>query len=184
MKIYFVALCLIWTVLSFGQTNKDLQKGNYFQTTSTDYFERVIKPWKYQYVQTQIDEVGDSVNKVGQIIFWRSKAVYDYVAKKYWKPYITYDVYFVSDSIYVSSLAYKTKSLASCDSINRGGDVLFLGHFIMVNPSVCVHCSSSSNVDHCRNIIRRILEAVSDKDADDWNAILKQFIIDKANFKS
>jgi hypothetical protein len=184
MKVYFFSFFIIWTISSFGQTNQTSQKGNYFKTTSSDYFERVLKPWKYEYDQTQVDNTNDSVKKVGQITFWRSEAIYDNVSKEYWKPHISYDVYLDTDSAYIKNLSDKIRLLSSCDTINKGGDILFVGHFILVSPSACVNCTSSSNIDYCRNIIKCVLESVPNKDTYDWNAILKQFIIDKAKFKT
>ncbi len=63
MKILLILLFFFWTISTFGQTNLTRQKGNYFKTTSGDYFKKVIKPWKYQYTQTQINNAGDSVKK-------------------------------------------------------------------------------------------------------------------------
>ena len=167
-----------------GQINQTTQKGNYFKTTSGGYFERVIKPWKYQFTKTDVDKANDSVNKVGQIIFWRSEAIYDNVSKEYWKPDISYDIYFLSDSAHIKNLANNIRLLSSCDSINKGGDILWVGHFILVSTSACVNCASSSNIDYCRNIVRRVLESVPKKDTYDWNLIIGQFIINKAKFKT
>lgn len=180
MKIFLIGLYLIGTTSIFGQSNPSRQNGTYFKTTSSEYFEKVIKPWKYQYTQTQVENDSDSVQKIGKIIFWRSEAIYDKISKKYWKPDISYDIY--SDSTYARNLAVKIKSLSSCAPLNKGGDILFVGHFILVSTSICVNCASSSNIDYCRNIINRIFESVPNKDTNDWNELLKQFIIDKAKF--
>jgi len=62
----------------------------------------------------------DSVKKVGGIIFWRSESIYDKGSKKYWKPDISYDIYFSSDSIYVAGIANKIKLASNCNLINTG----------------------------------------------------------------
>ena len=106
MKFYLIfILSFVLTMRLSGQINQTTQKGNYFKTTSDGYFERVIKPWKYQFTKTDVDKANDSVNKVGQIIFWRSEAIYDNVSKEYWKPDISYDIYFLSDSAHIKNLA-------------------------------------------------------------------------------
>lgn len=185
MKVsIIITLNLIWTLSLSGQTNPTSQKGNYFKTTSDDYFERVIRPWKYQFTRSQAEPVNDSVNKVGQVVFWRSEAIYDNVSKTYWKPDINFDIYTDSDSMFCKNLSEKIRLLSGCGTINTGGDIFVIGHFILLNSSSCVNCASSSNIDYCRSIIKRILDAVPDKDTHDWNAVLKQFIIDKAKLKS
>jgi hypothetical protein len=181
MKIYFLILSLIFVLSASGQNNPTPQKGNYFTTTSDTYFQNVIKPWKYQFIQSLNT---DSCKSLGQIIFWRSRGIYDEVAKKYWKPNISYDVYSISDLTHVQNLAKKTRMVSSCDSINRGGDILIVGNFILVNTSPCVNCSSSSNIDYCRNIIKRVLDSVTLKENSNWDSILDQLIIDKSKFRS
>ena len=185
MKNYFVFIfCLISTISLFGQTNPATQKGNYFKTTSKDYFENVIKPWKYQYIEAQAGNLSDSLKKVGRIVFWRSSAIYDNVSKKYWKPDISFDIYVDSDSTYITGLSDNIKLLSKCATLNKGGDILFVGHFILLSSSSCVNCASSENIDYCRNIIKHVLKSVQDKDTYDWKAILNQFIIAKAKFKT
>ena len=184
MKIFMILLYFICSTSLFGQTNQQTQKGNYFASKSGDYFKKVIRPWKYQYIKTQTGDSIGAVKKIGEITFWRSEAIYDEVSKKYWKPDIRFDIYLASDSNYVRRLAKEIKLVSSCDSINKGGDVLLLGHFILVSSSACVNCSSSSNIDYCRKIVKHILESVSNKDTYNWDAILKQFIIEKEQFKS
>jgi hypothetical protein len=124
------------------------------------------------------------VKKIGQIIFWRSEAIYDSVAKNYWRPDISYDIYFLRDSLHVRDVSNKVRLVSSCDSINKGGDIFLIGNFILVSSSVCVHCSSLSNIDYCRKIIKRILESVPDKHRENWNKILKNLIIKKEAFKT
>ena len=60
MKIFLVAvLYFVWIMSLLGQTIPARQKGNYFKITSNDYVEKVIKPWKYQYTQTQAENLSD-----------------------------------------------------------------------------------------------------------------------------
>ncbi len=182
MRFFIFAVLTFWTVFSFGQTNQSASKGTTFKTTPGEYFEKVIKPWKYQYSQAEGEIRNESVKKIGRITFWRSKAIYDDVSKKYWKPDISFDIFPESDSAYLFNLADNIKAQSSCDVVNRGGDILVVGHFILISSSPCVNCASSSNIDYCRNIIRNLFESVSNKDTYDWNAILKQLVIDKGKF--
>ena len=179
-----ILLFFVVTITVFGQTDPMKPRGHYFKTTEGEYFEKVFNPWKYQYTQTQNDNRTDAANKVGQIIFWRSEGIYDNISKKYWKPDISFDIYTDTDSALIKDSAERIKSLSACDSINKGGDVFFIGHFILLSSSGCVNCASSSKFDYCRKIIKHILESVPDKDTYDWNVILNQFIISKAKFKN
>ena len=151
MRLILSIIFFIWTISSFAQASPTAQKGNYFTTTSKEYFVKVIKPWKYQYTPT--NNSSDSVKKIGQIIFWRSEAIYNSTNKQYWKPDISYDVYPASALAYANSISDKIKLSSTCDSINIGLDVLLVGNFILINSSPCVNCASPSNIDYCRNII-------------------------------
>jgi hypothetical protein len=182
MKItYVIIACFIYTTSLFGQTNPSTQKGTYFTVNAKDYFERVIKPWKFQF--TPANNSRDSIRKIGKIIFWRSSPVFDSVSKQYWKPDISFDIFPAADSLHCINLSGRIKSLSSCDSINSGGNAYLIGHFILLSTSSCVNCSSADNKDYCTTIVRRILQSVTHTDSYNWNRILKQFIIEKATFK-
>jgi hypothetical protein len=183
MKIYFLLACIISSAEAIGQSAQSSPSGNYFTTTAKERFDNVIKPWKYQYIKADAASSDDSVKKMGQLIFWRSKAIYDPVAKTNWKPSIRYDVYSSADAAYAQRLADNIKQASSCDSINKGGDLLAVGQFILVSSSACVSCASSANIDYCRNIIKQVIASVPDQETASWNGILKQFIIQKARFK-
>ncbi len=181
MKIFLLLFITIITVTGFGQTTPPAKKGNYFETNSKDYFEKVIEPWRYQYTATE--NLKNPISKIGEITFWRSEALYDSVSKQYWKPNISYDIYPALELKYVDSLADKIKSSSSCDSINKGGDLILLGRFILISSSSCANCASASNIDYCRNIIKRIVTSVPDKNTSKWNKIMNQFVVKKGKFK-
>ena len=168
----------------FPQTNSMMQKGTFFKTTPEEYFQKVIMPWRYQFIPAQTQPAGDSVSKVGHIIFWRSIGIYDNISKKTWKPDISFDIYQDSDSAFCKNLSDRIKKSSGCDSLRAGENIFTVGHFILLNSTSCVNCVSSSNINYCQNIIRRILEAVPDKETYEWSAILKQFSIYKGKFKS
>lgn len=182
MKFLLIFFIFISSTSSFAQAPSSSHKGNYFTTTSHEYFEKVIKPWKYQFKKS--NNTSDSVKKIGEIIFWRSEAIYDSASKQYWKPDISFDIYPASALAYAKSLSDKIKLSSACDTINMGGDILKLGNFILLSSSPCVNCASPSNFDYCRNIMKRILSSVRDKETKNWNKILKQLIIRKGNFDS
>ena len=182
MKSLLIIICFSSSVFVYGQTNSALQKGNYFKSTQEEYFNNTFRPWKYQFIKT--DNFNDSAKKIGEIIFWRSSAIYDNISKKYWTPDIKFEIYLNNNYSIIKAQSDKIKLLSNCDNIKKGGDIFLIGHFILFNSSSCVNCSSSSNIDYCRNIIKRILEAVTNKETFDWNEILKQFIIEERKFKS
>ncbi len=181
MKIFLLLFYIIFNVTAFGQTTPPGKKGNYFETNSKAYFEKVLEPWRYQFTATV--NFNEPVKRIGEITFWRTEALYDSVSKQYWKPNITYDIYPALELKYVDSLADKIKLSSSCDSINKGGDLILLGRFILISSSSCANCASPSNIDYCRNIIKRIVNSVPDKNTNKWNKILNQFVVKKGKFK-
>lgn len=180
MKKFLLLFLVITTVTAFGQTTPPAKNGNYFETNSNNYFEKVIKPWRYQFTAT--DNLKETEKKIGEITFWRSEALYDSVSQLYWKPNISYDIYASEHLNYVNSLAEKIKLNSTCNFINTGGDVLPVGDFILFTSSACVNCASVSNMDYCRNIISRIFNLVPNKNTNDFKKIIRQFIIKKGNF--
>ncbi|MEO5967915.1 MAG: hypothetical protein ABIP69_06620, partial [Ferruginibacter sp.] len=153
--------CFVFTICSFAQSKKVTPKGNYFETTSKKYFETVIRPYKYEYTPL-VNNNDDSAKKIGQIIFWRSEALYDAKSKKYWKPNIKYDIYRLSDWAFIKRFSDSIILVSNCDSINKGGDIKIVGNYVLLSTSPCVNCANLSNIDYCRNIVKRILQEVPD----------------------
>lgn len=182
MKTFFLLVILIFSGSNLlAQQDAGKETGNYFKSDGGRQFERTLQPWRYQYVASTYEEAASP--KIGTLIFWRSISLYDKTTRMSWRPDICYDIYRQQDSALVTNLARKLRSYSTCDSINKGGDILSLGNFILFNSSPCVNCASSSNVDYCRNIIRYILSSVKQTDSNDFNKILKQFVIAKGKFR-
>lgn len=183
MKIIFaLILCCAFSSSSLGQSNWPNYKGSRNGKKVFRHYISDIKFYKYEY-NPSVKNTNDSVNKIGQIVFWRSEDVYDRVAKKYWRPNISYDVYLLSDWTYIKKLSDSIILVSNCDSINKGGDIQIVGNYVLVNTSNCVNCASMWNRDYCRNKIKFVLESVPDKTALNFEGILKQFIISKGKFK-
>ena len=184
MKIFLIILFAFINVnYSAAQENQTTKKGNYFTRKPGEYKKNVIEPWSYQYIPLGRKETYKSIEKIGEIIFFRSEPIYDNVAKKYWKPDISYNVYTPADFKTLSILSDSIRLKSSCDSINRGGDIQFVGNFILVNSSSCVNCSSSSEIDYCRLLIKKFLSEAEIKNENNWNAIIRSLPINKGYFR-
>ncbi len=184
MKIFLITLfALVSFKSSIAQENQSSGKGNYFTSKPGEYFKNVIEPWSYQYTPADKKETYKSIEKIGEIVFFRRQPIYDNVTKKYWKPDISYDVYSPADFKTLSLLSDSLKLNSSCDSINRGGDIQFVGNFILIGSSSCVNCSSASKIDYCRLLIKRFLEEAGAKDENNWNAIIRNLPISKRRFR-
>ena len=91
MRLLLIITLLISSKINFGQTN-DVNRGTYFKTTSDEYFNKVIRPWKYQFIKSNSINT-DSIQKLGQIIFWRSEPIFDKTTNKNFNPQISFDIY-------------------------------------------------------------------------------------------
>lgn len=182
MRCIFSILIIISSTVVLAQTNTSKQ-GNYFAATSDEYFNRVIKPWKYQFIKSNTSPT-DSTQKIGQLIFWRKEPIINKKTNEILKPQISFDVYSSANSEFLQSIAAQIKMNSSCDSINKGGDIFVIGRFTLLSSSSCVNCSSQSKVDYCRGIINKILSSVENTATDNWNDILEQFIIQQSNYIS
>ena len=138
--------------------------------------------FNYEY-NPSINISNDSLNKIGQIVFWSVEPIYDKVSKKYWTPNISYDVYHLSDWPLVKRISDVLISTSNCDSINKGGDIQIVGDFVLVSTSPCVNCANSSNLNYCRYTVKNVLQSVKDKTVLDFGGIVKQFKIKEAKFK-
>lgn len=180
MRLLLIIVILISSKINFGQTN-DVSRGNYFKTTSDEYFKKAIRPWKYQFIKS--NSIGaDSIQKIGQIIFWRSEPIFDKPTNKNFSPHISFDIYSSSYFQFLQVKATNIKMTSSCDTINKGGDIILIGQFVLLSSSSCVNCSSPSKVDYCRGIIKRVLSSVKNIVTDDWIDILNQLIIERRDF--
>jgi hypothetical protein len=180
MSINIIRVLLLvcgWNIVQAQSPVEKLQ-GYYFRSTQETYFNKTIKPWRYQFTPGI-----DSLGALGQIIFWRTEGVLDPVAKAYWNPAITLTVYPQSSIEAVEALARSIYAGSTCDSLNKGGSVFRIGQFVLLSHTSCVQCASAANIDYCRKIVQHILEAIPDKTNPNWKAILKQLVIDKARFK-
>lgn len=182
MKIVLFILTISFSLSLFGQPRCSKRNGNCSKTPQERYFVKVIKPWKFQYIQS-LPGSGDSINKIGKLIFWRSESIIDKGNNKYWNPDISYDVYLQSDWSFIKKLSDSILLVSNCDSINKGGDIQFIGKFILVNTSICVNCASSTQNDYCRSVVKQLLQSIPDKNVSNFDAIIKQFIIKKEKFK-
>lgn len=180
MKLLLIIMILISSKINFGQT-KDVNRGNYFKMTSDEYFNKVIRPWKYQFIKSNSIDT-DSIQKLGQIIFWRSEPIFEKTTNKNFIPQISFDIYSSLYSQFLLAKGMNIKMTSNCDTINKGGDIFIVGQFVLFTSSSCVDCSSASKVDYCRGIIKRVLSSVTNTVTDDWTDIIKQFIIEQRDF--
>ncbi len=180
LSTFIIAIFFCYGV--FAQKSSD-NKGTYFRESQESYFERVIRPWNYQFTSATFDSTIKEPQSLGRIIFWRTEPITDKKLKN-WKPNISFDIYKMEDIDFCASTSKKIKSTSGCNSINIGGDVFTFGHFVFVCPSTCVDCASSNNVDYCRYIVAKILTGVNDKQTFDLRKIISELPIESRNFIS
>jgi hypothetical protein len=79
-------------------------------------------------------------------------------------------------------LSLKIKEISPCDSLKKGGNILLIGRFVLLCPSLCINCISSENIDYCTNIVKKIFSNVNEQNTSDWNEILKELPIKSSVF--
>ena len=181
IQIYLIGLCLIISENSFSQTSRVERKGNFFSTTQQKYFHEVIEPWRYDFLQNI--KLTYTEKGVGKLTFWRSEPIVDAKSGRKWKPNISFDVFLLTDRPDLKHLSDSLKLNSTCDSINIGGDIFLVGHFVLFNSETCIDCASTTKIDYCRNFVKRFLNSVTDKEIMDFEKILAQLEIRRQKFK-
>lgn len=174
-------LILISINTALGQQTNNNKSGHYFKQAPGEYFDRVIKPWNYQFTVNTTDSTNDNTKKIGSIVFWRTIAIPDQKINN-WKPNINFDIYTIEDIDTIANLSQKIKEASTCDSLSKGGSIILVGHFVLICPTLCTNCISSNNIDYCSNIIKKIFGYVEDKQTTNWTNILKQLPIGKGKY--
>lgn len=176
MKLYFFLIVVFVCKLSAGQQIKNNNKGNYFTTNKNDYFEKTFKPWKYHYIPNT-DTLVTENKHIGTIIFWRSEPIITKSKNEGFKPYISFQVYTKQYFNWCASAAFEVFNQSNCAHINKGGTIISVGNFILLNATSCVNCSSDNSIDYCRAIVKKIMQNVEDTKTNNWNEILNQLMI-------
>lgn len=176
-KCLLVIISIITIQASHSQKSNSRKEGNYFKSSSAEYFDNVIKPWNYQYkANSLVTNNSNEIQKIGEILFWRTLSIADRKLNN-WKPNIIYDIYKIEDIDTCSMLSLKIKEISPCDSLKKGGNILLIGRFVLLCPSLCINCISSENIDYCTNIVKKIFSYVNEQNTSDWNKILKELPI-------
>ena len=186
----FIIICFYSIVATsiFGQTkpllffdttdnNKQFNNNKYYSKTDFSIVD-TLSLWNYKLDTTFKGSERDSLKPFAQIIFWRTKPVYDKKYKESWTPYIVFELYNSNDSAFCYDKSNRRRFLSSCVPPNVGGDIIFIDKFIFINSDVCLNCErDDTNVDYCRPIINYVFSKVDKTKITTLESILKQFVI-------
>ena len=183
--VYFYSII---TVSLFGQTspllffdttnnNRQFNNNKYYSKTDFSIVD-TLSLWNFKLDSTFKVREMYFLKPFAQIIFWRTKPVYDRKYKESWTPYIAFEIYNSNDSTYCYDKSNRSRFLSSCVPPNVGGDIIFIDKFIFINSDVCLNCErDDTKVDYCRPVINYVFSKVDKTKITTLESILKQFII-------
>jgi len=170
MKQYFFFLTLLFFgSIVFGQSQPSFvfdtanaKSLNNMYYSKTDFsFVDTLDLWNYELDTTYKGKQSDSVKPIGKLIFWRIRPIDDGISKRLynqlWTPFITFDVFNISDTNYCYEESKRTRYFSSCVPPDVGGDLIKIDKFIFLNHSVCLGCQRhDTKVDYCRPLINYV----------------------------
>lgn len=163
MKPFILSVLLLHLFnFSFGQGLNiyDFNDKYYLKTDFTQI--DTLNNWAF-YIDTKYrGQPTDSVKPMGAIIFYRVIPLYDKVhferRKELRHLYFAFDIYPLIDSVFCRNDSYLTRYYSSCSPPYTGGDIVYVGNFILLNRKVC-HAFSiewTTETDYARPIINEV----------------------------
>ena len=191
MKVYTFIFSLLFALNSFGQsfvfdttTNRPpINNSKYYSKTNFSLID-TVQLWNYLLDTAYHGKDTDSIKPVGELIFWRTKPIYDsiskYVYKQLWMPYIIFDIFSISDTSYCYDRSTRTRYYSSCVAPNVGGDIIIIDKYLFLNHSVCLNCQQyDTKVDYCRPIINYVFSNIDRTKVTTIQSLAQQFVIAK-----
>ncbi len=191
MKHYILIFSLLFGLNSFGQ-------GFVFDTTikrppinSAAYYSKTnlllidtLQLWNYSLDTTYHGKQTDTIKPVGQLIFWRTRSIDDSISKfvydQLWTPFITFDIFPITDTNYCYDNSTRTRIESSCDAPNVGGDIIIIEKYLFLNHSVCLSCRRyDTKVDYCRPIVNYVFSNINRSKITTIQSLVQQFQITK-----
>lgn len=144
--------------------------------------------WNYKLDTSFIGHDSDSIKAKGQLIFWRTEPIDDGISKdiygQLWTPYITFDIYSLSDSIYCLNKSLRTRIVSSCVAPDVGGDLIEIGNFLLLNHAVCLSCQRyDTKKDYCRPVLKVVFSKLDNNKIITIESLVEQFIISKGELQ-
>lgn len=191
MKLYLLIVSIFLASACFGQNfvfdtmirQPPINSRWYYSQTE---FSRIdtLELWNYLLDTTYHGKDGVPVMPIGQLVFWRTKAINDSISKQVyeqaWTPYIAFDIFSIADTSYCYEQSTKTRLYSSCLPPDVGGDIIIVDKFLFLNHSVCVSCRRyDTKVDYCRPVIRYVFSKLNRSKITTLQSIVQQFEIAK-----
>ena len=193
MKHYFLFLILLFygTILCGQSTNQfvfdttinPLQVNNQKYYSKTDFsIADTLSLWNYKIDTTYRGKENDSIKPIGLLIFWRTRPIDDSISKnlynQLWTPYITFDIFNLSDTNYCFEKSTRTRFFSSCVPPQVGGDIIKVDKFVFLNRNVCLSCQRyDTKVDYCRPVINYVFLKIDRNKITTIESLTNQFVI-------
>lgn len=134
----------------YDTTDKHYRGINFAFTDDLNY-------WTFKFQEKRATKKNPSI---GRIAFWRTQGFDDNTNKEFhiaWSPGISFEVFFLKDSIKALEVSKNMRSLALCETPQIGGDWFIIGNFLFVNGESCILCYRKlTNTEYCRPTINQI----------------------------
>ena len=137
----------------------------YYSKTNFGYVD-TVEHWTFTIDTSYRADLEDTIKPIGSIAFMRNVKMYDkkYFAanKKLWYPYLSFEIFYLRDSLFCSEESKLYRRISSCTAPDVGGDLLVIGDFILLNRYVCLHVRKwDDDIDYARPVINNILSNIN-----------------------
>jgi hypothetical protein len=153
-------------------------KGNIFRMPAKGSSNSLVKQWTYHFEPMTDTTDKRKVLPMATITFRRRQPVPATGAEKAWYPIMRFEIYTEADSAYCHNYGNSVNLLSSCVAPNAGGDCIKIGHFILVNPDVCLTCAGQNGTDYCRASIGYFLRRITRRQTKDIYELIEQLPIE------
>lgn len=191
MKVYITIFSLLFSINSFGQSfvfdttikRPPINSARYYAKTDFSHVD-TIQLWNYLLDTTYHGKDTDTIKPIGQLLFWRTKAIDDsiskYIYNQLWTPYIAFDIFNISDTNYCYDRSTRTRYFSSCVAPDVGGDIIIIDKYLFLNHSVCLSCGRyDTKVDYCRPVINYLFSNIDKTKITTIQSLVQQFVISK-----
>jgi hypothetical protein len=182
--IFITINFLLSSINVVGQTAQVYDsKDEYYEKTNFSIVD-TIENWVFNIDTSYHGTQRDSVKPIGAITFLRKTTLFDkkYFEsnKKNWRPYLSFEVFLLKDSAFCLADSKNTRNFSSCLPPFTGGDILFIGDFILLNRRVCNAFSIKweNEIDYARPVINKVFSHTNIRNLHSFQDFIKELPIE------
>jgi hypothetical protein len=179
MKQFSIPVIFLLLLANARGQDTPAAKGRIFRVPAGSAKNRLASQWKYHFEVMSDTTDKRTILPIATITFRRTQPVPATGTDKAWYPAMRFEIYTENDSVYCRRYGDGIHLLSSCIAPNAGGDRLSIGHFIFVNPDVCVNCAGQSGIDYCRSSILYFFKRITKRQTKNIYDLIEQLPIEE-----